>query len=66
MVKLNNDVIMMLGYGNQQKEIPGTVCKNYVVQWILSNPKRAFDMNIVTLWGQKENLLNVVTCINPV
>ena len=45
-----NDCIMMLDT-ETSKEIPGTVCKNYVVAWTLSI--RSFDMNIVTLWGQK-------------
>lgn len=45
-----NDCIMMLDT-ETSKEAPGTVCRNYVVAWTLSI--RAFDMNIVTLWGQK-------------
>lgn len=45
-----NDVIMMLDT-ETSKEIQKEVCRNYIVAWTLSI--RAFDMNIVTLWGQK-------------
>lgn len=54
-----NDCIMMADT-ETSKEVPGTVCKNYVVAWSLSI--RAFDMNIVTLYGTKPSEL--VDCIN--
>ena len=56
-----NDVIMMLDT-ETSKEKPGTICKNYIVAWTLSI--RAFDQNIVTLWGQKPS--EVVTCIGKI
>ena len=56
-----NDVIMMLDT-ETSKETPGTICKNYIVAWTLSI--RAFDQNIVTLWGQKPS--EVVTCIGKI
>lgn len=56
-----NDVIMMLDT-ETSKEVPGTVCKNYIVAWTLSI--RAFDMNLVTLWGQKPS--ECIDCINRI
>ena len=45
-----NDIIIMADT-ETSKETPGTVCKNYVVAWTIS--LRAFDRNIVTLYGTK-------------
>lgn len=45
-----NDIIIMADT-ETSKETPGTVCKNYVVAWTIS--LRAFDHNIVTLYGTK-------------
>ena len=45
-----NDVIIMADT-ETSKETPGTVCKNYVVAWTISI--RAFDTNIVTLYGTR-------------
>lgn len=45
-----NDVIIMLDT-ETSKEKKKTVCKNYVVAWTLS--VRAYDMNLVTLWGSR-------------
>lgn len=56
-----NDVIIMLDT-ETSKEVPGTVCKNYIVAWTISI--RAFDMNLVTLWGQKPS--ECIDCINRI
>lgn len=56
-----NDCIIMLDT-ETSKEMPGTVCKNYIVAWTISI--RAFDQNIVTLWGQKPS--ECVSCINNI
>lgn len=45
-----NDVIIMLDT-ETSKETAGTICRNYVVAWTISI--RAFDMNIVTLYGSR-------------
>lgn len=45
-----NDIIIMADT-ETSKETPGTICKNYVVAWTIS--LRAFDHNIVTLYGTK-------------
>lgn len=45
-----NDVIIMADT-ETSKEIPNTVCKNYVVAWTIS--VRSYDMNIVTLYGSR-------------
>lgn len=45
-----NDVIIMADT-ESSKETPGTVCKNYIVAWTISI--RAYDHNIVTLYGTK-------------
>ena len=54
-----NDVIIMLDT-ETSKERPGEVCPNYIVAWSIS--VRAFDMNLVTLWGQKPS--DCIRCIN--
>ena len=54
-----NDVIIMADT-ETSKEVPGTVCKNYVVAWTISI--RAFGLNIVTLYGQKPS--EMISCIN--
>lgn len=56
-----NDCIIMLDT-ETSKEKPGTVCRNYIVAWTISI--RAFDMNIVTLWGQKPS--ECIECINRI
>lgn len=56
-----NDCIMMLDT-ETSKEIPGTICENYIVAWTLSI--RAFDQNIVTLWGQKPS--ECIECMNQI
>ena len=53
-----NDCIIMADT-ETSKEIPGTQCRNYVVAWTVS--VRAFDTNIVTLYGQKPS--DFVKCI---
>ena len=53
-----NDVIIMADT-ETSKEKPGTVCRNYVVAWTIS--VRAYDMNIVTLYGTRPSEL--VECI---
>lgn len=45
-----NDVIIMADT-ETSKEIPNTVCRNYVVAWTISI--RCYDMNIVTLYGSR-------------
>ena len=45
-----NDILIMADT-ETSKETPGAVCKNYVVAWTIS--LRAFDHNIVTLYGTK-------------
>ena len=54
-----NDVIIMADT-ETSKETPGTQCKNYVVAWSISI--RAFNSNIVTLYGSKPSEL--VECFN--
>ena len=56
-----NDCIMMLDT-ETSKEVPKTICKNYVVAWTLSI--RAFDQNLVTLWGQKPS--EIVYAMNQI
>jgi len=56
-----NDCIIMADT-ETSKEVPGTVCKNYVVAWTVSI--RAFGMNIVTLYGQKPS--DFIKCINQI
>lgn len=53
-----NDVIIMADT-ETSKETPNTVCKNYVVAWTVS--VRAFDMNIVTLYGNRPT--EIVSCL---
>lgn len=57
--KTYNDCIIMLDT-ETSKEIPGTVCKNYIVAWTISI--RAFNSNIVTLYGHKPT--EAIECIN--
>ena len=45
-----NDIIIMADT-ETSKEVPGQVCRNYVVAWTIS--LRSFDTNIVTLYGHK-------------
>ena len=45
-----NDAIIMLDT-ETSKEVPGTVCKNYIVAWTISI--RAYEQNIVTLYGSR-------------
>ena len=54
-----NDIIIMADT-ETSKEVPATICKNYVVAWTIS--LRAFDENIVTLYGNKPS--EMITCIN--
>lgn len=54
-----NDCIIMADT-ETSKEAPGVVCRNYVVAWTISI--RAFDMNIVTLYGHKPS--EMVDCLN--
>lgn len=49
-----DDVIIMFDT-ETSKEMPDAVCRNYVVAWTLS--VRAFDTNIVTLYGSKPSEL---------
>lgn len=56
-----NDCIMMLDT-ETSKEKPGEICRNYIVAWTLSI--RAFDQNIVTLWGQKPS--ECIECIGNI
>lgn len=58
-VETYNDCIIMADT-ETSKETPGTICRNYVVAWTISI--RAFDMNIVTLYGHKPS--EMVDCIN--
>lgn len=44
------------------KEVPNTICKNYVVAWTISI--RAFNTNIVTLYGTRPS--EMVECINKI
>ncbi|MBO5869839.1 MAG: hypothetical protein J6Q89_03720 [Clostridia bacterium] len=53
-----NDVIIMCDT-ETSKETPGTVCRNYVVAWTIS--VRAYDMNIVTLYGTRPS--EMIDCI---
>ena len=57
--EIYNDCIIMADT-ETSKEIPGTVCKNYVVAWTISI--RAFDCNIVTLYGHKPS--DLIECID--
>lgn len=54
-----NDAIIMLDT-ESSKETPGTVCRNYIVAWSIT--VRAFDMNLVTLFGHKPS--ECIECIN--
>ena len=54
-----NDAIIMADT-ETSKEKAGCICKNYVVAWTISI--RAFDMNIVTLYGHRPS--EMVDCIN--
>ena len=56
-----NDCIIMMDT-ETSKETPGTVCRNYVVAWSISI--RAFDMNLVTLYGGKPS--DLVECVNRI
>ena len=56
-----NDVIIMADT-ETSKETPGMQCKNYVVAWSISI--RAFNANLVTLYGSKPSEL--VECINMI
>lgn len=53
-----NDVLIMADT-ETSKEEAGKICKNYVVAWTISI--RAFDENIVTLYGTKPS--EMITCI---
>ena len=57
--EIYNDCIIMADT-ETSKEIPGCVCKNYVVAWTISI--RAFECNIVTLYGHKPSEL--IECID--
>ena len=57
--EIYNDCIIMADT-ETSKEIPGTVCKNYIVAWTVSI--RAFGCNIVTLYGHKPS--EFVECID--
>lgn len=57
--EIYNDCIIMADT-ETSKEIPGTICRNYVVAWTISI--RAFDCNIVTLYGHKPS--DLVECID--
>lgn len=52
--KTYNDIIIMADT-ETSKEVKNTNCPNYVVAWTISI--RAFDMNIVTLYGHKPSTL---------
>lgn len=54
-----NDCIIMFDT-ETSKEKTGCVCSNYIVAWTVSI--RAFDLNIVTLYGNKPSEL--IYCIN--
>ena len=54
-----NDAIIMLDT-ETSKETPGEICRNYIVAWTLSI--RAYDQNIVTLYGSRPS--EVVEVIN--
>lgn len=56
-----NDVIIMLDT-ETSKERAGEVCPNYVVAWTISI--RAFDMNLVTLYGSRPS--ECIRCINEI
>lgn len=56
-----NDVIIMADT-ETSKEIPQNICKNYVVAWTITI--RAFDMNIVTLYGMRPS--EFVSCVNNI
>jgi len=57
--EIYNDCIIMADT-ETSKEIAGCNCKNYVVAWTISI--RAFDTNIVTLYGQKPS--EMIECID--
>ena len=61
-----NDVIIMADT-ETSKEVAGKVCKNYVVAWTIS--LRAFDHNIVTLYGTRPSemveAINHIVCAMP-
>ena len=54
-----NDCLIMADT-ETSKETAGTICKNSVVAWTISI--RAFDMNIVTLYGHRPS--EMVDCLN--
>lgn len=56
--EIYNDCIIMADT-ETSKETPGVQCRNYVVAWTIS--LRAFDTNIVTLYGQKPS--DFVKCL---
>lgn len=56
-----NDVIIMLDT-ETSKEKAGEVCPNYVVAWTISI--RAFDMNLVTLYGSRPS--ECIRCMNEI
>ena len=57
--EIYNDCIIMADT-ETSKEIPGSVCQNYVVAWTIS--VRAYDTNIVTLYGHKPS--EMIDCID--
>ena len=57
--EIYNDCIIMADT-ETSKEAQGKVCRNYVVAWTISI--RAFDCNIVTLYGHKPS--DLVECID--
>ena len=57
--EIYNDCIIMADT-ETSKEAAGTICRNYVVAWTISI--RAFDCNIVTLYGHKPS--DLVECID--
>lgn len=56
--EIYNDCIIMADT-ETSKETPGVQCRDYVVAWTIS--LRAFDTNIVTLYGQKPS--DFVKCL---
>ena len=52
-VSFNRCIIML--DTETSKEVPGTICKNYVVAWTISI--RAYEQNIVTLYGSRPSEL---------
>ena len=57
--EIYNDCIIMADT-ETSKETAGSVCRNYVVAWTVSI--RAFDCNIVTLYGHKPS--DLIECID--